>query len=265
MADSNQENYARGSEKQEQIIKLLIHIFGVYCEHNDIGVDQAAAVDPVAFLDWYNTNNFLFNRAEVTQELGIDDDCFDYPDGICGTPAGANRLAGVWHRIALSKRPEPEHEVESVTLVAMIKWRDGKLIPISSFVPMVMGKDAPGFDDGIVCSMIASHGHELMNPVVQSGLDGLRQMATDLGTETMQDAFIGMVLMLPEHPQLDPTFKPAFTKLSGVVRGLLSPKLPPVVQRQVDAWRVKRDEYRKAKAAEKVPPKPVSGWDTNSS
>lgn len=223
----------------------------------DLGLDQPEAerVDPGTFLTWLKDTIFLLDRQELADEADVSSDVFDALEMLAMRPEGANQLAGIWHRIALGGRPPLEVGVHSLSLIALIHWEDGNVTPLSQTVPALLD-EADDWTDGSVASILSHEIATLVGHIVTHGLDTLHDKGVACGDrqEGWQN-FIGMVARLHTIPGVPEHWKTLLVNWAKLTAMVLAPDrdLPPEVQAQVDAARLRTSKLRKLPGGEGVP------------
>ena len=83
------------------------------------------------------------------------------------------QFASLWDQVRLKDRGALQHELASVHFVALLRWEDGRITPLSNFVPRELVNLDGTYTDGSLCTMLRHAGNVLASLIVGSGADNL--------------------------------------------------------------------------------------------
>jgi len=273
-------------QQTEQLLQLVGRLFHTHCEEREIPLDQAGQVNPINFLEWLKEHIKLWNVEDVQElceEVGCATAVFDRLVSLSEDPTGPNQLAGVWPQVTLAFRGSPQNELASIHSVVLLKWRDGRVVPLSSFVPAELSSVNGELSDGNVCTLIQVGARNIMEMVVNFSLDDLHDHKSSYADDQAYEMLMGLVIkMLQGAIIIDPTdedsiklppekrlrlrddLKPRVQDVMRVFQSMFRPPIAPEVQKQINAMR----EQQVAAKQQAKPPAPTEqdgpvrgGWE----
>ena len=162
--------------KTEALLRLVGELFKRFCADMHVPLEHAGQTNPISFLQWADELTTTTNTEEATAicaQAGVTMSSWEHLIALAVDPTGPNQLAGVWPQVTLAFRGKPRSRLESVHTVILLKWDDGRVAPLSSFVPAELCSNNGVFTDGNVCSLIQATAHNLMEIVCNISLDVL--------------------------------------------------------------------------------------------
>lgn len=235
--------------RDDGAVKILARLFARMCDEDDELVEPAArrGVSPAFFVGWLQKTLDLVNGVELVGELDVPSAAWDFVRQVAHS-GDMRPVLAVWPRIILGDQPPPTNVLASTHLVCLLEWEDGRMLPLSMYLPRWF---APGavLTDGVVAAMLNQQLAGAVGQIVQRGLDGCHEHASDTyGGEKVFDVLMGA--MLTVIPQLDPALQPYLHKWMRLFQGFVRPPIPPEVQAQIDAVKLRH-----------AAPAPRGGWN----
>jgi len=257
----------------EQMLILCGHFFNVFCEQNDVSLDDRAKVPIQDFVMWLQqmlTTMGLEGELAHCEMAGVDhDETWNFFYDKIHQQDGINQLAGVWYQICLKHRGEPAHELDSIHLAVILKYKDGQVCPLSSFVPSELSSMGGKFTDGTACTLVQSNAHGLMEMIRDMGLDGLYHQSTSAPDQAYEE-LMGLIVMIlngaaiippgkeikhENHVKLNEASRDPCLNVQRLLQGLFRPIIPPQVKEMIANRRARLEQQ------EGDPGKPSGGWD----
>lgn len=239
-------------EKTELVLRLLRYFFHrKFVLAENIAAEQQGQVLPLYFVSWLDSQINLWSRDDECQAAEVESWTWDFViDNILAGGAGVERIQPLWYAVCLSERPMPVHRLQSIALSLLLTYQDGTRLPIQVFCTTEM---IPGcfFNDAIAACLIANRVRDLLQQIVDNGLDGLYHQGVNLrGGPAMEDPFdvwMGrMPHMLAELPQ---EYRKPIHDYIRMVQGWLRPAIPPGALAAIAA------------ARQQAAGEPAGGWD----
>ena len=192
--------------RTEQLLKLCQYLFHeTYCTLNDIPKDKVIQVPVQDFVMWlhgYMNQLSSDDECAICEAAGVEHAIWDFLYARCHEQDGVNQLAGVWPQIALSSRGKPKDKLESMHMCVTLRWKDGRVVPVSAFVPCELASSDAEFTDGIVCTLIQSNAHGLMQVVRDIGLDDLHDKQATVASDAAYEQLMGLVILCLEGAKI---------------------------------------------------------------
>lgn len=239
--------------REDGAVKILAHLFKLMCDDDaDFATPQARrGASPNYFLGHLQKTIDLVNGVELVAELGVAQSAWELVQTIVHTGNVVPVLA-VWPRIVTAGEPPPAHPLRSSHLFCLLEWEDGRIVPISMYLPRWFAPDGV-LDTGIVAAMLNQQANGAVQQVVERTLDGCHEhMSDSFGGDATFEAFCRLaqaaILGAP------PADQPYMHKWLGLFRGMVRPPLTPEAQAAIAAAK------RRAAPAAKTDP-PRGGWD----
>lgn len=267
-----------------QLIKLAHHMLVDYCAIHNIPPETAAQRVAVnVFLDWARQRFDMMTQEDaesLRNEAKVSPKAFDTLSALAHDELGPNKLAGVWSQVVLQHRGNPTFEVESLHTICLVKWKDGRSGLLSNFVPAELASEEAVFTDGMICTLIQTSAHALMEIVRDNSLDRLHSEQSMDASDASYDILMGLLLKIIQgasiieqgqflSPEAEDALKQYARKLDpkkragceGVMRTLQAMFRPPIPPQVVELIQHRRAK-RLAKMPSHTPPTyPASGWD----
>jgi hypothetical protein len=229
-------------------------LLDVYCEAQDIPPERVVEVSVNRFLDWFreldSTCTFEIRDAYIEQ-AGVDPVAWDALVALAHDPLGANRLAGVWPQVVLKNRGEPAHGLESLHVIVLLRWRDGKAAPLSSWAHVDLAEAGTVLDDGAVCTLVQTRAHDLMEMIASKSLDTIHDDHAVQANDHAFDVLMGLMLKVirgarildegsTEAQALHPNVRGDIEMVFRLLQGMFRPPLAPQVREYLEARRAER-------------------------
>jgi hypothetical protein len=241
--------------RDESVVKLLAHVFhGRFVRDANVPQAQKGHVAPAYFCGWLDEHASEFDPEEVCREAGVDVEIWQFVRQMLESGMAPERLSQVWYAIVLSDRPLPKYPLDRINLVMLLTWADGSVMPVQVVVSREMMDQGPGFNDGLVASIVSKNVVAFRDAIVDDGLDGLHDKPTTVNYRgsTPEDPFdVFMGLLVKFIPQLRPELQKPVRDYKLLAQGIIRPVLPPAVMQALEAK--KRQWQNKGRAA--------GGWD----
>ena len=234
----------------QELLRLTCALFDLYCEQNDVPEQSRPNVNVVAFLQWFSASGFTY-YSEAVQDLcagaNAEEKTWNVLVHMAEQPLGANLLQTVWPQVVLAHRAQPKTRVDSMHLIALIKWMDGRAAPLSCYVPRELCDPSAVFDDGKMATVLQMQANSLVESVRTIGLDHLHDFRSQMADEGAFDALMGLILMVlngapvvndkGETVKLGPHTVERCTNVFRLLQAMFRPPLPPEIRAQIEARR----------------------------
>ncbi|MCH7876119.1 MAG: hypothetical protein IH965_12570 [Gemmatimonadetes bacterium] len=206
--------------------------------------------------------------AELCGEVDVPTKIFDLLIALTRDPLGANQLVGVWPQVTLAVRGIPVHELASIHNVVLLKWKDGAVTPLSSFVPAELASQNGVLTDGSVCTLIQVGANNLSRMVLESSLDTLHDHRSQQADDEAYEILMGLiVLVLQGHRIVDPGggvdrhMAPQYVNrcqnVMRLLQAMFRPPIAPQVKQQIAAIQSQQQRDKDAAGNSEV----YGGWD----
>lgn len=237
--------------RDDGAVKILAHLFAQMCDADPELAAPAArrAVSAAYFMGWLQKAAPDVGWFSLCAELEVPEEAGAFVQRVAYS-GNMQPVMAVWPRIVLGNVPPPKYPLASAHLVCLLEWEDGRMLPISMFLPRWFAPDAT-LTDGITAAMLNQQIAGAVGTIVERGLDGCHEhMSDSFGGERVFDVLMGA--MLKVIPQLDPALQPYLHKWMRLFQGFVRPPVPPEVKAQIEAVK------RRVAAASGVHPR--GGW-----
>ena len=262
--------------KTEQLIALTTTFFQEFCEETELDPMHGAQVNHVDFLEWLNNRRTTLTVDAATQyceKAKCSMITWHALMNLADDPGGANQLMVVWDQVVLAYRGTPVNQLDSLHMIVLLKWKDGRVAPLSSYVPGELANNQGIFTDGGVCSLLQLTAHSLKQTILQMPLDAIHDGHSQVADDNSYEILMGLLLKIirgakfvdPDNEQvmnLDPKWKDSCTNVMRTLQAMFRPPIPPEVRQEI-----KRRQRQMQKAQEQgndnviMPGKPQSGWE----
>lgn len=167
----------------QSCVKLLAEVFhNDYCAAEAVPQHKKHLAVPGHFAAWARQHMPALVRDRYSFK---DDETWQLAlQVVRGTSHTLNRI---WYGITLSDRPTPQHEVESLGMVVVLRFADGTISPITVDMPLV-GKRKTEPSDGEVATVLVRGFDHVVQTFVDGTLDEFHKVGANLNTDTPQSA-----------------------------------------------------------------------------
>lgn len=261
----------------KSLLKLCAILFEEFCQEREISEEHVATVSPVPFLAWFREKNV------ITVAESVQDYCARAEAGevvwhaladLAHDSMGANQLQTIWHAVTLGNRPDPKDRLDSIHVIALLKWTDGRAMPLSSYVPRELVNSSHKFNDGIACTTIQMQAASLVEALRQIGLNDAHDFRSQIADEEAFEVVMGILLKIlmgaaiidpqtGQHVKLGKELMDRCQNVQRLLQAMYRPPLPPEIRQQIEA---KRAEERAQEERQKPSASPLilpgqSGWE----
>lgn len=262
--------------KSEAIVRLCSVLHAQWAAEIQASLLEATRLPLSAFLAWLQEHAETANVEAATQYVTKADATLEHWHSLLALgscPEGVTQLAKIWPQIVLNRRPLPVHKLDSLHIIALLRWADGSAAPLSSLILSDMASKDGTFTDGIVASLIQANSDGLVSMLVDNNLDVMHDHRSKLAKQDDFEIVMGLILrMLDGWVMVDPNAKPnaqggqdglklAASCIEGcrnvmrVLQAMFSPPMPPEVKNRIL-------EIQKQRQAAQAPQAPVEGgWN----
>jgi hypothetical protein len=248
------------ADGEEGVFLVLRGLFRLFVAEKGLTPAQEIDTNPEEFMTWVRSSAeiglgpFDNGGIDFIEELGVDEEALEAVMGIAENPMGFLRLMPIWHALVLSRRPPPEHPLESFQLMCLLRWRDGRATPLVVFAPGFLASD--GFTDASISGLLLTQSQELMRHIIGDGLDGLHDDKSEqYGDAATLKEFTSMlqacVAELPEERRA-----PCLNYLR-LFSAVVNPPVPAELQAQIKQMSSQIRQEVESEAAEEL----RGGWD----
>jgi len=244
------------------LVRLLHRVIGDFCEDTGVTGSARYAIEATKVLEWYEIHDYRYAQDRVEEP--------QLWEMFGRLTAKVEVFREIWYRALTADRGGLKHEVDTVHVLAVVKWRDGRVLPISSYLP-VPNFDDPEMelDDGRTLAVIAASLGTCTKRILQNGLDVLRSNSHDCGSEDLFRRFVLHCKRFAADPTIAPNEKEQAATLVGAALTLFQPEIamPQDAVERIHACRRQREELRNSQT-HSPPQKPptdapiVGGWDS---
>ncbi len=263
--------------KTAAMVRLLHKLMDDY--GNELSQDvefgaPAPTVDLVGFVAWLRNRLPMTSIDEIENYLTATNTTmpvWDMMVEIIEHEAGINRLVPLWPEIMLANRPNPTYPLSSICTLVVLRWKDGKAIPLSSFIPWEFAGLDHTFTDGMCCSMVQTSAHNLSHILGDTGLDKLHAQSFraeprhfEVMINLMKAIASGEVSVINKDreiraiPDID---REGCLSAVSLLSDMFVPPVPEGVAPQLAKVRAQiAAKAQDAAAPATKPPQPTSGW-----
>jgi hypothetical protein len=260
----------------DAMLKLCKVLWEEYCAQHETTPAKAWETDHLEFLGWLRGQQSLWTSDNVEHfctQAQADPKTWDVLMFIPDEVNSISQFARIWPQVTMAYRPQPAVELESLHTVMLLKFKDGRVAPLSSFVPAEMASEGASFGDGTLATMMAVTADQLIAGFKKVGLADIYKNRTQATSEEAFNTVMGLLLKLlqgaeiinPEDGQrlhLAESLQPICQEIKYVLQFMYSPPIPQEV-------RALMEQRRRIRAARKLPPRtvatgqdgPKSGWN----
>ncbi len=261
----------------KSLLKLCTLLFKEFCREREIEEDQVHAVSPVPFLSWLREKAVTLSADDAIsywQQAEVGEVVWHALLDMAHDPMGANQLQTVWLAVTLADRPKPAVRVESIHVISLIKWQDGKAMPLSSLVPRELVNNAHLIDDAVACTSIQMQSASLVEVLRQMGLDHAHDFRADMADEEAFEVLMGLLLKILQGATIiDPSSGQQLKlghhmvercqRVQRLLQAMFRPPIPPEVRAEIEKQRALEND---GGAESKTPPSLLvlpgdGGWD----
>lgn len=129
----------------------------------------------------------------------------------------AEQLNSVWYRVALARRPLPQHPLEALSVFVLLHFADGGKSLVQAMTLASSTSGTSGIDDALAASITQQAGVQLSSAIAVSSVDELHALAMTFG-----DTLCGPAMRDDSGAKYVP-----LRHFSAVLANSLAPKLPP--------------------------------------
>lgn len=260
--------------RTEALIRLCSVLFQEWCDSNLTTQEESSRLSPVDFIMWVRENleyRTTPQIADICLKADVTEPTWEQFLAYVDDPVGANRLAAIWPQVTLAWRGKPANEVSSLHVLGLLKWADGRSLPLSCFVPSEIANSRGVLDDGAVCTLLQINAHNLSDIVVEQSLDTLYTQASNNTTESDFHVMMGLMLQVlrgdlllvsknSQKPvQIDSVRLPGCLAIVRLLQFMYAPPIPKFVQGYIDQFHAERTAAAEQAAAPDQP-KQTGGW-----
>ncbi len=249
---------------QKAAILLLDYFLTKLCQAQELDWTARVQVSLGAFLLWFQENYPDGNAAldEACAALGLGEEEAGKLPSLFAT-ANTEVLTRLWPLAQFYHKPEPLQALASLQFNMVLRWRDGRILPITSPVVMTLppGDKAKEFD---VLFILDQQLQYFLEQVRLGGLDALHGEAEQFGDEHPYNFLMGTLLKVanpntPDHDLIaiarhvrQPPLREYFTKYMRLLQQLYRCPISPQAQALLTQH-----------TAPAAPPAPSQGgWDS---
>lgn len=229
------------------LIRLCSRMFKDYRAEYKLTNEQATQVDSMSFLNWFRQRQLTISSGEIQvycDEAHVGADTWEMFEHILGDQMGANTLAGIWPQVVFDFRGKPAVEVDSIHQIVLIKWKDGRVAPLSSLITRELASDDMTFNDGVLATLVQVTAHSLGKAAGDIGLnqmhDDRSQWAPDNAYEVLMGLIIkilqGAVIIDPtsgQHVKLDAKLAGPCQNVMRTLQAMFRPPIPPAIKAKI--------------------------------
>jgi hypothetical protein len=238
----------------------LVRLFGYYairyCEDNDVPLPQRSHIDPHAFGEWLSDRlsyNDYDEREAVLKATNCEDLDWEKMRAILDSPGGITKISAIWGQVAMHYRAAPQNPLESIHLIALLKYADGKAVPLSSFIPKELVVQCQ-FTDGRAADLVANGAHMLANTFYSVSIDALHNESAVQADEFIFEMLMGVCQQV--IPQIKPEFHDRLKNMQRLLQSMFRPPLSADVRKLI------QDTARRHNAElQGKPHEPIGGFD----
>jgi hypothetical protein len=174
-------------KRTNDLLRLSRVLFAEFCKEHSVPPATAHNVPINDFFMWLHEDMSRPPGSELVPEM-LAAAAVDYPvwENLMALPENPGmyvQFAVLWEQVCLSFRPPLSHEIRSVHVVALIRWEDGRMTPLSNFVPRELINEAGTFQEGDLCTCLRHACSVLAELVKLHGADGFHDKQSYLVSE----------------------------------------------------------------------------------
>lgn len=171
--------------RTDRLISLARVLFDEYLKQHPNRVDHQVPLDE--FFSWVRFDFGMPPSSELLPDMlkealvGYDtwEEFRDMPEH----PSMYRQFEVLWEQVCLHRRGRLKHPLASVHFVALLRWEDGRMTPLSNFVPRELVNKDGEYTDGDLCTMLKHAGHVLAQLCREGGVDAFHDQQSYLVSE----------------------------------------------------------------------------------
>lgn len=173
------------------LLRLARACFDLYCQEHQVPAANRHDVSIQGFFQWLREDLAAEPLCQLVPELlekaEVPYEALEELRALPENPLMFVHFYTLWEQVTLAGRGPLQHAVASIHMVALVKWEDGRVTPLSDFCPRELVNEAGTFTDGDACTMLKNCGRVLASLIAQFGLDGLHDQQSYLVTQPVVD------------------------------------------------------------------------------
>ena len=256
----------------DSFLRLVIKLLNEFCEAENVPNSRRPDINPLHFLAWMGERTNLIvgdSIEEYCTSANSTVQAWEFLQVVIAAPYNSVFMK-LWYQIVLSYRGIPKNALAAVNVTVLLKWQDGKVAPLSSFVPVELATDSQLFTDGVVCSILPNVSSGLSEMISKHGLDHLHDTQSHDANEEAFDRLMGGILhiVLPELEKsvaagrLKQHEYEATVNVFRTLQGIFSPPIPPEMRKVIARRRQEKTKpVKPVKPASQTPSKLAGGWE----
>jgi hypothetical protein len=163
--------------RTEKLLSTAKKLFAAFCTEHSVSPRQASGVNICDFFAW------LQGLPRLDACAFIDDLGLDYPvrEELLELPSNPQlflQFAVLWDQVTLASRGLPQNPIRCIHSVSLLFWEDGRMTPLSNFVPCELACEAGEFTEGAACTAIRHGGEMVASILAQQGADTLHDQSS---------------------------------------------------------------------------------------
>lgn len=151
------------------------YVFNLFVTENGIKEAQFPTISPADLVRWLAMRKITLSPHTIANDLGERSslEAAEFMLRLPDDPTGANRLVSMWPYLIMANRTA-ERKLRSFQIFAVLCWDDDVVCALSKLIHRdVVGQDITNAD---VAHAITTQPADMMNDIVEHGLDGLHAM-----------------------------------------------------------------------------------------
>lgn len=230
---------------EDAVLNLMKYLFHeVLCVACEVPAARKYEIRPTFLYGWLQSDPAGYaslDKEEVIKASNSTEAAWEelhtaIDDGSC-----FERYRASWHMVTMSDRPALEHQIGSVTVNLVIRWKDGVVGNLQSHMPAELLLNVRDFSDGLVAALTTRNVEKLVDTVSSAGLDALHGQSLDLRGSTPEDPYevmMGLIVRMLRGGKLDgqelrADLRPGVEVNMRTAQSLMRPVVPPELLKRI--------------------------------
>lgn len=223
----------------QQRVEMLIHLFhGPFKEESQITDEQITTVIPSFFLQWIATAYPMLNKHELAETVGVEMDVWEWFSQMAEGRIPVEVLIDIWPAITLARRPKPLYDIETASVILLLRYKDGTLFPMHIFAVAEALAQKDKVRDNDLAYFLRTRALVALDQFRTDGIDGMHAQGANYGDEETFNMFMGAMLTFV-NTQIQPELREPLISYVRLMQGLLRPKISDHDRRMIEAQRSK--------------------------
>lgn len=224
----------------QQRIELLIHLFhGPFKADENLTDAQLPDTIPSFFMNWLVSHFELLPKEQLATEAGVSLDAWDWFGMMASGAVPVESLVGVWPAVTTSRRPLPQHVVESAAVVLLVRFTDGRIFPMTTICHRAAMTPGEVPRDCDLAYFLTDRCRDSIDEVRKTSIDQMYERGSEFGDNQNFEQFMGLLLTLI-NTQVQPQLRPTMLNYVRLFQGVFAPKLSDADRHRIAALKARQ-------------------------